>query len=86
MFDLFSAPVRLAALGVILLGAALTAGERRRRGGGWWMLIAAGTVISIVGVGLAEVADTPGGIAAIVGSALVLIGATIGFPVDVESR
>ncbi len=86
MFDLFSAPVRLGCLGLIAVGAVLTASERRRRGGGWWMLIAAGAALSLAGLGIAEIADTAGGITAIAGSALVIVGATIGFPVDVEDR
>ena len=84
MFDLFSIEVRLGCLGLLAATAALTVGERRRRGGGWWTLLAAGALLSIAGLAIAEVADTPGGIVAIVGAALVITAATIGFPVDVE--
>jgi hypothetical protein len=47
---------------------------------GWWDLLAAGVGLSILGAHLADAAGTLGGIVAIVGAALVLVGATIGFP------
>lgn len=85
MFDLFSADARLAWIAVIMLAAALTAGERRLRGGGWWPILALGALISLFGFGLAELSETAGGIAAIVGAALVAIATTIGFPLGTPS-
>jgi uncharacterized membrane protein HdeD (DUF308 family) len=80
MFDLFATGVRFGCLAIVVAGTALTAEERRRRGGGWWMLLAAGAALSLAGLVLSIPADTAGGIVAIVGAALVVIGATIGFP------
>lgn len=77
----FSDPVRLACLGVVVLAALVTAAERHRPGGGWWALLGAGAALSIAGAGLAELNDTVGGLVAVVGGALVVIGVTIGFPV-----
>ncbi len=79
---IFSDPVRYVCLGVVTLATLATATERRRTGGGWWTLLAAGTVLSLVGAGLAELNDTVGGLFAVVGGALVVIAATIGFPVE----
>ena len=79
---LFSDPVRYGCVGVIALAALATAGERRRQGGGWWALLAVGALVSIAGAGVAELNDTIGGLLAVAGGALVVIAATIGFPVD----
>ena len=78
----FSDPVRYACLGVVTLATLVTAPERRRTGGGWWTLLGVGAVLSLVGSGLAELNDTVGGLFAVVGGALVVIAATIGFPVE----
>ena len=79
---IFSDPIRYACLGVVVLATLVTATERRRTGGGWWTLLGAGAVLSLVGAGLAELNDTIGGLFAVVGGALVVIAATIGFPVE----
>jgi hypothetical protein len=78
----FSDAVRYGCLGVTTVATLATAPERRRAGGGWWTLLAAGTLLSLAGAGLAELNDTVGGLFAVVGGALVVIAATIGFPVD----
>ena len=78
--DLFSGAVRVGCLIALVAIAAITSGERRRPGSGWWDVMAAGVALSIVGALLAQVADTPGGITAIIGAVLVLVGVTIGFP------
>ena len=67
-------------LGVIVIVALLTAGERREAGGGWWMLLGVGAAFSVAGLVLAEASETLGGLVAVVGGALVVIGATVGFP------
>lgn len=78
----FSDLVRYVCIGVIVVATLLCADERRRRGGGWWTLLGVGALLSIAGAGLAEVQDTIGGLLAVVGGALVVIGAVIGFPAD----
>jgi hypothetical protein len=83
MAGLFSTEVRLACLGVVVAAAWATEPERHRPGGGWWMLIVAGTALSLAGFvveELSEPAETAAGIVAIAGAALVIVGATVGFP------
>lgn len=83
MAGLFSTEVRLACLGVVVAAAWATEQERHHPGGGWWMLIAAGTALSLAGFvveELSEPAETAAGIVAIAGAALVIVGATVGFP------
>jgi uncharacterized membrane protein HdeD (DUF308 family) len=83
MAGLFSTELRLACLGLIVIVAWATAPERQRPGGGWWILIAAGALLSLAGLAveeLSEPAETAAGIVAIAGAALVIVGATIGFP------
>jgi hypothetical protein len=80
MFGVLPLAVRLVGLGVVLVGTASTAAERHARGGGWWVLLAGGALLSLVGLLLSLPAETAGGIVAIVGAALVVIAATVGFP------
>ena len=83
MAGLLSTGARVLCLGIIVLGALYTEPERRRRGGGWWLLVGAGAVLAIAGFAAAELsepAETAAGIVSITGSALVIIGATVGFP------
>ena len=83
MGGLFSTGARIVCLAVIVAGAWWTEPERSRRGGGWWLLVGAGAVLAVAGFAVGELAtqaDTGAGIVAIAGSALVIIGATIGFP------
>ena len=84
MLGLFGTWARVVALAMVVAGAWLTEPERSRRGGGWWMLIGAGAALAVVGFVIAEFsepAETAAGVIAIAGSALVLIGAAVGFPV-----
>ncbi len=84
MLGLFPTWARVVALAVVVAGAWLTEPERSRRGGGWWMLIGAGAALAVAGFVIAELsepAETAAGVIAIAGSALVLIGAAVGFPV-----
>lgn len=83
MAGLLSTGARIACLAVVLAGAWYTEPERSRRGGGWWLLIGVGAAVAALGFAVAELAQpaqTVAGIIAISGSALVIIGATIGFP------
>jgi hypothetical protein len=83
MAGLLSTGARIGCLCVVVAGAWLTEPERSRRGGGWWLLIGAGAALAVAGFVVAELsepAETAAGVVAIAGSALVIIGATIGFP------
>jgi hypothetical protein len=80
MTGVFPVEAELAFLGAVLAGTWLTAGERKRRGGGWWTLLAAGAALSVAGLVLSWPAETAGGVVTIAGAALVVIAATIGFP------
>lgn len=79
---LFSDVVRYACVGVIILAALVTAGERSRQGGGWWNVLAVGAALSAVGAGVAEASETVGGLIAVAGGVLVVIGSVVGFPAD----
>ncbi len=83
MGGLLSTGARIACLGVLVAGAWLTEPERSRSGGGWWWLLVLGAVLAVGGFVVAELsepAETEAGIAAIAGSALALVGITVGFP------
>lgn len=79
---LFSGGVRYGCLGVIVLATLITAGERGREGGGWWTILGAGAMLSAIGAGVSEVSETVGGLVAVGGGALVVVGSVIGFPAD----
>lgn len=74
--------LRYGCLALIALAALLTATERRRPGGTWWNALGAGAALSLAGAGLAEASDAAGGLVIVVGGALVVIAATVGFPVE----
>ncbi len=78
----FSDAFRVGCLVAIAAVAALSYAELRRPGGGWWTLLAAGAALSVAGAANAQAADTAGGIVAVIGATLVIIGAAIGFPTD----
>lgn len=79
---LFSEVVRFVCVAVILLAAAVTAGERSRQGGGWWSVLGAGAALSAIGAGIAQLQDSIGGLIAVIGCVLVVIASVIGFPAD----
>jgi hypothetical protein len=84
MAGLFSTEVRIGCLAVVVAAVLVTAPERRRPGGGWWILLAAGAALSVAGLVVEEVsepAETIAGLIAIAGAALVVVAATVGFPV-----
>lgn len=89
MLGLFSTPIRVIFLAAVVAGAWATEPERSRPGGGWWTLVAAGAALTTVGFVVAEISEpaaTAAGIAAIAGSAMVVVGATIGFPLSAAGR
>ena len=80
---LFSDAVRYGCLGVIVLATLVTAGERSRQGGGWWTILGAGAALSAIGAGsLRGERDAVGGLIAVAGGVLVVVGSVIGFPAD----
>ena len=83
MGGLLSTGVRIACLGMLVAGAWVTEPERSRKGGGWWWFLALGVVLAVGGFVVDELVDsaeTGAGIATIAGSALAIVGITIGFP------
>jgi hypothetical protein len=83
MGGLLSTGARIACLGMLVAGTWVTEPERSRAGGGWWWFLALGTVLAVAGFAVAELhepAETEAGIGAIAGSALAIVGITIGFP------
>ena len=79
---LFSDVVAYVCVGIIVVCAVVTAGERSRPGAGWWAVLGAGAALSAVGAGVALLEDSVGGLIAVVGGVLVVIGSVIGFPAD----
>ena len=84
MAGLLSTGARVLCLGIIVLGAHYTEPERSRRGGGWWLLVGAGRRARRSPDSRSPSSPSrprpSAGIIAITGSALVIIGATVGFP------
>lgn len=82
LVSLFGDAVQLVCLGVIVVATILTAPMRGLEGGGWWSLLAVGALASVAGAALAELTETVGGLVAVLGGALVVVGAAIGFPLQ----
>ena len=83
MGGLLSTGARIGCLGMMVVGTWVTEPERSRAGGGWWWFVALGTALAVAGFAvteLSESAETEAGIGAIAGSALAIVGITIGFP------
>lgn len=83
LLRLFGEIVSLAGVVAILAGTVLSApyapppGEPGR---GWWTMLASGAAITLVGALVALLANTPGGLLAVLGCVLVAIGVALGFP------
>lgn len=80
----FGDAVRYGCLALIALATLLTVTERRRPGGGWWNALGLGAGLALAGAALAEASETAGGLVTVVGGALVVIAATVGFPLASE--
>ncbi len=80
MLDLFSTAARWGCVAVIAAVAAFTLPERRRVGSGWWEIFAVGLGVTVLAGLLSGAAETLGGILALVGGALIIVAAAIGFP------
>lgn len=55
-------------------------------GRGWWTMLAAGAVITTIAAGVSFVAETAGGLGALVGCVLVVIAVALGFPASSRTR
>jgi hypothetical protein len=55
-------------------------------GRGWWTMLAAGGLITTVAAGLSFVAETVGGLLAVLGCVLVAIAVALAFPANREAR
>lgn len=86
MLGAFSDAVRVGCLVVMAGAVVISAPARAQRGGGWWMLLAGGVGASIAGAVIAQGAQTIGGLIAVIGGVLVVIAATIGFPLTLEEE
>jgi hypothetical protein len=84
LVGLFGTAVAVGALVAMVIVTVVTAPAARTRGGGWWTLLAVGTGLSVGGALLATVAETLGGLIAVIGGVLVVIAAAVGFPVEGE--
>jgi hypothetical protein len=77
-----------AGLAAILAGTVLSAPYAPppdAPGRGWWTMLASGAAITIVAAALTLVAETPGGLLAVLGCVLVAIAVALGFPIRSES-
>ena len=83
MLDL-STLVNLVALAGIIVAAALTPAARDGETpgeGAWWSMLMLGAVICLIGVPVEIGLEGVGGLLTLAGGVLVVLGATLGFPV-----
>jgi hypothetical protein len=83
LLRLFGTVVDVIALVAIVAGTVLSAPyapDRAAPGRGWWTMLATGALISIVAAPLALLAETAGGLLAVLGGVLVAIAVALAFP------
>jgi hypothetical protein len=83
LLRLFGTVVDVIALVAIVAGTVLSAPyapDRAAPGRGWWTMLATGALISIVAAPLALLAETAGGLLAVLGGGLVAIAVALAFP------
>jgi hypothetical protein len=89
LLRLFGTGASLVGLAGIVLGTLLSAPyapQREEPGRGWWTLLAVGAAITLVGAPLTLLAETPGGLLAVLGCVLVAIAVALGFPLSEPRR
>ena len=82
VFNLFG----LAILGLFLAVAGAVMAARGGSGRVWFTAVAAGAVLSVLSRLIAEEAETLGGWLAVAASLLILIGASLGFPLSSDTQ
>jgi hypothetical protein len=83
LVDLLGTAGGLAGVGLMLLATILTAPAAPRSGSegfNWWTLLAGGTALALVGVPLAIVLETPGGLLTAAGGVAVIVAVVFGMP------
>jgi len=81
---IFGTVVAIVGLGLIVLGTVLSAPAAPARG--WWGLLAVGAALSIAGALVSLGMESIGGLLAVAGGVLVLVGASLGFPIGERSQ
>jgi hypothetical protein len=83
LLRLFGDVASFAGLAAIIAGTVLSAPYAPppdAPGRGWWMMLASGAAITLIAAGLTLVADTAGGLLAVLGCVLVATAVALGFP------
>ena len=81
--DLFGTAGGLVGVGLMVLATILTAPAAPSSGAegfNWWTLLAAGTALALVGVPLAIVLETPGGLLTAIGGGAVIVAVVFAMP------
>jgi hypothetical protein len=83
LLRLFGDVASFAGLAAIIAGTVLSAPYAPppdAPGRGWWTMLASGAAITLIAEGLTLVADTAGGLLAVLGCVLVATAVALGFP------
>jgi len=80
ILGVFPAAVRIVCLGVMVAATVAVAPARKAVGGGWWFVLVAGVLLSIGGAIVAQPSVSLGGLMALIGGFVVVVGAALGLP------
>ena len=83
LLRLFGEVASFAGLIAIIAGTVLAAPYAPPPGApgrGWWAMLAGGAIITTLAAGLSLIAETAGGLVALLGCVLVVVGVALGFP------